>query len=1123
MFDCFLYGKLRQMIYKLLKYIAIAVLSLTLLLCLLFVILGTITNSSRFDAIAKNILNTHIDGVMEFDSLRIDMFRSFPSFHVTASNGMARSGVADIKSDTLATFDKLDVRINLFYLLSDFELHISEAKITNGKAQVYIEADKTNSWSMFRFKKQSREQDLHKKKHHKKIKLYINNVTLAQGADFTYSNQHKEMFLHASTDSLRLFGEVAIDWKKLNATHLYMNGAQFDINLPKEKTTINCKIDSLKIDQPGHQPGVHTISLYTENDIILLNDELILNKLAINLDGKIKTDSIYHHFDIEKLNLHINKDIDLSLQGKMHKLNGAKGQLVDLRYTANIGSIQSIFKLLPSKLLKWNDELKPTCSLSLMGSITDTLMPKKHIYPVLQGSIQIKNGSLNKPYNQPSITNLNSTIRYALNLQDREASNLYIERLGFEVLNSSVLAHGHINKILVNPTVNLYIDSRVNLKSLAKLVGHQKANLIRGNAALNTQIELDTKADDRHKLSALNVTAQTSIPSFTTYLDKDTFKVSATTLDLKLVANNTINNSVNKNTLEGSLRMKPVHVQRNSFETMAINGLQIFSKGFLLKEAQIGQLNTNFSFGEIRFKDKLQHDSISNKINGTTGYFNFSQKDDNIKTISTAIKTSTNQLHLPGLNLLTEKTYFTLEGDYKPKKDTMNLNGFQRFVNNWNLSGALLLEKTKPNSPFLLLDNTVEKVEILYTPNNVELKEFNLKSGASDLLVSGAIGGLVDSIIQNKPLSMKLNISSDTINLNQIVPAIAKGVLTLQEYPNESVDSIVGMIFPPKLMPIGKDTTKKVNQLILIPKNISLGVNINTHNVLYDNLLIDSLIGNILVMNETLQLDNFKISSNDGNYTLNGMYDTKPRTHAYTAIGIDIQKFNIGKLITIVPDLKHLAPILQNLDGDIHCKVEAVATIDSTMYINMPSIYGTCILNGTNMSLNTKDLIPRFVDLILFHGDQTLKTDSVSIRMVAKNGMLHVYPFLLDIEKYKVGITGYQEMDNELFYHFSVLHSFIPFKFGFNISGRPHHLHFKLTKAKLNDKNVFESSIATDQLNLGLGQNLREAIEQRAIKIEQAELLKAEAIDSTIHTDNELPEWQRKLILDQLSKFQKSK
>ncbi|HAC20923.1 MAG TPA: hypothetical protein DCF91_02335, partial [Porphyromonadaceae bacterium] len=810
------------MIYKLLKYIAIAVLSLTLLLCLLFVILGTITNSSRFDAIAKDILNTHIDGMMEFDSLRIDMFRAFPSFHVTASNGMARSGVADIKSDTLATFDKLDVKINLFYLLSDFELHISEAKITNGKAQVYIEADKTNSWSMFRFKKQSKEKDPHKKKHHKKIKLYINNITLAQGADFTYSNQHKEMFLHASTDSLRLFGEVAIDWKKLNAIHLYMVDAQLDLNLPKDKTTVICKIDSLKIDQPAHQPGVHTISLNTENDIILLNNELILNKLAVNLDGKIKTDSIYHHFDIEKLNLQINKDIDLSLQGKMHKLNGYKGQLVDLHYTAEIGSIQSVFKLLPSNLQKWNAELKPTCALSLTGSITDTLMPKSHIYPALKGSILIKNGSLNKPYNQPSITNLNSKIKFALNLQDKETSNLYIEQLDFETLNSSFLAYGNIDKILLNPTVDLYIDSRVNLKSIAKLVGHQKANLIKGNASLNTQIKLDTKADDHHKLSALNVIAQTSIPSFTTYLDKDTFKVSATTFDVKIAVNNSTNKTGNKNTLEGSLQINPIEVQRNAFETMAINGLQLFSKGFFFKEAQIGQLNTNFSFGEIRLKDKLQHDSITNKINGTTGYFNFSQKNNNIKTISTAIKTNTNQLHLPGLNLQTQKTYFTLEGDYKPKKDTMNLNSFQRFVNNWNLSGALLLEKTKPSSPFLLLDNTVEKVEILYTPNNVELKEFNLKSGASDLLISGAIGGLVDSIVQNKPLSMKLNISSDTINLNQIVPAIAKGVLTLQEYPNESVDSIVGMIFPPKLMPIGKDTTKKVNQLVLIPRNVSL-------------------------------------------------------------------------------------------------------------------------------------------------------------------------------------------------------------------------------------------------------------------------------------------------------------
>jgi len=62
-----------------------------------------------------------------------------------------------------------------------------------------------------------------------------------------------------------------------------------------------------------------------------------------------------------------------------------------------------------------------------------------------------------------------------------------------------------------------------------------------------------------------------------------------------------------------------------------------------------------------------------------------------------------------------------------------------------------------------------------------------------------------------------------------------------------------------------------------------------------------------------------------------------------------------------------------------------------------------------------------------------------------------VFPFIIQMDRYKVAVGGTQQMDMSFNYHISVLKSPVPFKLGIDIKGTPEKFDYDITKCRYKD------------------------------------------------------------------------
>ena len=94
--------------------------------------------------------------------------------------------------------------------------------------------------------------------------------------------------------------------------------------------------------------------------------------------------------------------------------------------------------------------------------------------------------------------------------------------------------------------------------------------------------------------------------------------------------------------------------------------------------------------------------------------------------------------------------------------------------------------------------------------------------------------------------------------------------------------------------------------------------------------------------------------------------------------------------------------------------------------------------------------------------------DSMSVEMVVENSRLEIFPFIFNIDRYRLGVMGSNDMNMNLDYHVSVLKSPLPFKFGINIKGNIDNLKIRLGGAKFKNENIARSVYIADTTRINL-------------------------------------------------------
>lgn len=397
----------------------------------------------------------------------------------------------------------------------------------------------------------------------------------------------------------------------------------------------------------------------------------------------------------------------------------------------------------------------------------------------------------------------------------------------------------------------------------------------------------------------------------------------------------------------------------------------------------------------------------------------------------------------------------------------------RRILLDWRVSGHVLSNRVSMFTSYFPMRNRIRNFNITFNNDSITLNNIEYKVGHSDFLLSGRISNLRRGLTsRNHRQSVKANFDliSDTIDINQLADLTFRGAAYSENKAGKKLD----------LDKFDSDDSleKEIDRYVagtadsmaplLIPRNIEAVINVKANNILYSDLVLHNLSGMALVYGGALNLHNLKASSDVGSVELSALYQAQTVNDLGFGFGLDVKRFDIHGFLNMVPAIDSIMPLIRDFDGIIDADIAATVKLHRNMDFDMPSLHAAVNITGDSLQLIDPDTYRTIGKWLMFKDKQDNIIKHMSVEMVVDSSLMQIYPFVFDIDRYRLGVQGYNDLDMNFNYHIAVLKSPLPFKFGINVKGNPDNYKVRMGGAKFNEKQAIERVAITDTTRVNL-------------------------------------------------------
>lgn len=392
-------------------------------------------------------------------------------------------------------------------------------------------------------------------------------------------------------------------------------------------------------------------------------------------------------------------------------------------------------------------------------------------------------------------------------------------------------------------------------------------------------------------------------------------------------------------------------------------------------------------------------------------------------------------------------------------------SGLKTALQRWDVRGSIRSEGGGFFSRALQVRNTVRNVNLSFSTDSVVLRDLEYRLGKSDFTINGTVSNIRRALTRRRNNVLKINfdVRSDTININEISRLIFAGGGNMDI--SEISDEMAASSEIPEMETI---TDSAITGPFIVPSNIEADIDISADNVLYTDMMFHDFNGCIKVQDKMLTLNRLGANNEIGGINISAMYSTPQTDSLSFGLGMKVSNFHIDKVMKLIPAIDSLMPMLHDFSGIINADIAATSLIDSNMNLMIPSLKAAIHLSGDSLVLIDADTFKSLSKWLMFKNKRHNMIDSMSVEMIVDNSQIEIFPFIFDIDRYRLGVMGSNDLNMNLNYHISVLKSPFPFKFGINIKGNIDDMKIRLGGAKVKPgSNIGRISIAdTTRINL---------------------------------------------------------
>lgn len=291
----------------------------------------------------------------------------------------------------------------------------------------------------------------------------------------------------------------------------------------------------------------------------------------------------------------------------------------------------------------------------------------------------------------------------------------------------------------------------------------------------------------------------------------------------------------------------------------------------------------------------------------------------------------------------------------------------------------------------------IEKAQASVSPKALNLSEFNLKIGASDLQAKGEVSNYLPYVLRNETLQGRLSITSNLLDINELMGETESSEM---EETTETTEA---------------DTT--VLSAIEVPKNLNLALNANIKKVLFQKMIIENLTGNLTVADGTVQMKPLSMNLFGGTITANGSYSTATSANnPEVKFALNIKQASFERTFSELDMVQKLVPLFAKTGGNYSVNFDLNTTLDKNMTPDLKLLTASGLLESANIDIQNLEVFEKLATLLKNDKLKTVNAKDISIPFSIEDGLIKTNPFDLNIGNINMNLSGTTSLDQEIDY-----------------------------------------------------------------------------------------------------------
>ncbi len=1023
----------------------------------------------KLTPLVLNETNKLINGKLECDKIELTFLETYPHLGIRLSNGRITSHVLQDSTglslpDSLLSFNTIVLSLKPIDYLLNKQITIGKAEIDDIDFYGYVSPEGISNWNIY----QPQSDTIPAETQNDTLPIIDLQQLVIRNAHFIYDDRLADLYAEIDGFFLNISGS------------LVKGGNNFILEM---------RSSSILFESP---------------------DYTLENRLALELKSKIRLTDNYRTITLDNATLRIN-DLPFTASGTLSYPADSERIRIDAEMGMNVSDMNDLLGFVPDSYFKDRNKIKATGSVTVDGSIHG--MAGDSILPVISMCCKIDKGSLYMKGIDQGIESLETDFDLYFNGEYPDSSFISLKKLMLKGLNSSFHIRGEVSDLSSSPSIDTYMKGSIDFTRLGEEFLNLDSLYLEGNvdADLTASFKIDDlitgKYNNVNLLGKLDIETlkARSIPldmdvyfkgirllvdstkSESSYLpDSDLLTMSLTADSVSIKYKDEINSDISKLEIRAKTSVEPdtsavipltTHIKMEHLKTRLPDSVMLSCKGVYLKggvkpSASNKQLPV---IGASITVDTLNYLMLSLRTGAILAKNTF-----NVEALPfrDAMRQQRQDRKNPERN---RPAHLAERSRMRRIADTTGVDDPSRqLLRRWEVRGSVLFEKMRIFSRLFPLRMYMDKTNVKFNTNTITLTNARLKAGKSDFTLTGEASGMRSALLRGGKLKGNFNLTSDYIDCNQLIGALNRGLLYAEQhfseerFDTEHIDELT--------MENTDEFSDSTNTVFVVPEYLDLTLNTHIKQMDFKDLTLENVTGEAVMRNQSINLRKLDMESNIGLANLTMVYTSKDRSGAFSGVELDMKNILIGRLIDLYPEIDTLLPMLRSFEGVVDCRMTAVCDIDSAASVVLPSLRSACFLHGENMVLLDGETFAEISKTLMFKNKKRNLIDSISVDLVIADGKIEIFPFLLEMDRYRAAVGGTHNLDMTFNYHISVLKSPVPFKLGIDVSGNLDKFKYKITKCKYKDILKPVKVKELDDIRINLRKEIRESIRKRLLE-----------------------------------------